>query len=226
MIDWDRAAERYAEEQERSELAEINKKLVRSRFQRLNGKKLLDLGCGYGLYTDYFRSIGAEAIGIDGSRKMIEMARVKYPLSDFLVGDITKPLCFEDCSFNIVFCNQVLMDVENIDFLFSECSRLLQTGGILYYSIVHPAFYNSDWLKDENGYHYAKSVSRYIEPYHFTQTFWGETEHFHRPISFYLNTAAKHGFLLKRMEEPVSYDGRIKNKDLPLFLFAENEKLY
>lgn len=37
---WNHAAQRYAEDQEN--------------------------GCGYGVYTDYFRSIGAEVIGIDG----------------------------------------------------------------------------------------------------------------------------------------------------------------
>lgn len=225
MIDWDRAAEKYVEDQEHSDFVRINKKVVESRFQRLNGEKLLDLGCGYGCYTDYFGNIGAKAIGIDGSEKMIETARMKYPLSEFSVSDITKPLSFEDGSFDIVFCNQVLMDVENIDFIFSECSRILKTGGIFYYSIVHPAFYDCDWLKDENGYRYAKSIKRYIEPYHFTQTFWGETEHFHRPMSYYFNAAVKHGFLLKQVEEPVSYDGKTKNKDLPLFLFIENEKI-
>lgn len=225
MSGWDRAAEKYTEEQEFSEFSAVNKKVVAARFRRLNGEKLLDLGCGYGFYTDYFRSVGAEAIGIDGSEKMIEMARMKYPLSDFAVSDITKPLHFADSSFDVVFCNQVLMDIENIDHVFSECSRILKTGGIFYYSIVHPAFYDCDWLKDENGYCCAKSVTKYIEPYHFTQAFWGETEHFHRPMSYYFNIAAKHGFLLKRAEEPVSYDGKTKNKDLPLFLFVENEKL-
>lgn len=225
LIGWNHAAEKYAEDQERSEFVKSNKKAVEARFKQLNGEKLLDLGCGYGCYTDYFRSIGADAIGIDGSEKLIEIARMKYPLSVFSVSDITKPLDLEDHTFDIVFCNQVLMDIENIDFVFSECSRILKTGGIFYYSIVHPAFYDCDWLKDESGYCYAKSIEKYIEHYHFTNRFWGETEHFHRPISFYLNIAAKHGFLLKRAEEPVSYDGETKNKDLPLFLFVENEKI-
>lgn len=225
LTDWNHAAERYAEDQEQSEFVKSNKKVVESRFRRFNGEKLLDLGCGYGCYTDYFRNIGADVIGIDGSEKMIELARVKYPLSAFSVADLTKPLDFEDNWFDIVFCNQVLMDIEDIDLVFSECSRILKTGGILYFSIVHPCFYDCDWLKDESGYHYAKSMKKYIEHYHFTQRVWGETEHFHRPISYYLNVAAKYGFWLKRAEEPVSYDGKVKNKDLPLFFFAEYKKI-
>lgn len=218
---WDSAALKYTEDQERSEFVEGNKRVVESRFEHFNGEKVLDLGCGYGFFTDYFRSIGADAIGIDGSEKMIEIAKDRYPMTDFSVMDITMPYAFENNQFDVVFSNQVLMDIENIDFVFSECNRILKTGGIFYYSIVHPAFYDCHWLKDENGYMYAKVIANYIKPYHFTQEFWGETEHFHRPLSYYLNLAVKNGFALKQTCEPVSYDGVNKNSDLPLFFFAE-----
>lgn len=225
MIDiikqWNKAASKYAEDQERSEFVESNKRVVKTRFKHFNGEKVLDLGCGYGFFTDYFRNIGADAIGIDGSEKMIELARNGYPFTKFFVMDITKPFAFENNQFDVVFSNQVFMDTEDIDFVFSECKRILKTGGILYYSIVHPAFYDCHWQKDENGYRYAKVMDKYIKPYQVTQNFWGETEHFHRPLSYYLNVAAKNGFILKETCEPVSYDGINKNSDLPLFFFAE-----
>ena len=218
---WNNAALKYAEDQERSEFAESNKRVVKARFEHFNGEKVLELCCGYGFYTDYFRSIGANVIGIDGSEKMIEIARKRYPNTAFSVMDITTPLAFESNQFDVVFSNQVLMDIEDIDFVFSECRRILKPGGILYYSIVHPAFYDCHWQKDENGYSYAKVIDKYIKPYQFTNEFWGETEHFHRPLSDYLNVAAKNGFALKQTCEPVSYDGISKNSDLPLFFFAE-----
>lgn len=221
---WNNAAVKYTEDQENSEYVEGNKKIVMNRFKHFNGEKVLDLGCGYGFFTDYFRTICANAVGIDGSEKMIEIAKERYPMADFSVMDITKPLDFENGLFDMVFSNQVFMDVENIDFVFSECGRLLKIGGILYYSIVHPAFYDCHWLKDENGYRYAKAIEKYIEPYQFKNEFWGETNHFHRPLSYYLNIAAKNGFMLKEVIEPVSYDGKNKNSDLPLFFFAEYKK--
>lgn len=225
IAQWNNAALKYTEDQESSEYVEVNKKIVMKRFEHFNGEKILDLGCGYGFFTDYFRSIGADAIGIDGSEKMIEIAKERYPMADFSVMDITKPLDFENGRFDIVFSNQVFMDIENIDFVFSECSRLLKSGGILYYSIVHPAFYDGHWLNDENGYKYAKAIEKYIEPYQFTNEFWGETNHFHRPLSYYLNIAVKNGFMLKEVSEPASYDGKNKNSDLPLFFFAEYNKI-
>lgn len=221
ITQWDQAALRYTEGQENSEFSESNKRVVKSRFAHFNGEKLLDMGCGYGLYTDYFRRIGAEAIGIDGSEKMVEIAGKRYPQTAFRIMDITAPLAFESEQFDIVFSNLVLMDIETIEPVFSECKRILKAGGIFYYSIVHPAFYDCQWLKDEEEYKYAKAMKRYIQPYHFTNEFWGETAHFHRPLSYYLNIASKYRFVLKQSWEPVSYDGINKNSDLPLFFFAE-----
>lgn len=218
---WNSAAAKYAEDQECSEFAESNKSIVKARFQRFCGEKVLDLGCGYGFYTDYFRRIGANATGIDGSEKMIEIAKKYYPDTEFYVMDITTPLNFENDHFDLVFSNQVMMDIENVDLVFSQCKRILKTGGTFYYSIVHPAFYDCHWQEDKNGYRYAKVMDKYIMPYQLTNEFWGETVHFHRPLSYYLNAAARNGFALKETCEPVSYDGINKNSDLPLFFFAE-----
>ena len=48
---------------------------------QFSGESVLDLGCGYGCYTDYFRTAGADVIGIDGSEKMIELARADIGVS-------------------------------------------------------------------------------------------------------------------------------------------------
>ena len=217
---WDHAAAAFANDQEMSEFAESNKSVIKARFQRMNGERVLDLGCGYGWYTDFFARNGADAVGVDGSEKLIAIARERYPNSEFSIADIEKPLPFSDGGFDIVFSNQVLMDIEDADFVISESERVLKHGGVFYFGIVHPCFYDCKWLKDENGYRYAKAMDRYISSYRLTNEFWG-TAHFHRPLSFYLNAAAKHGFTLKEICEPVSYDGVTKNNELPLFFFAE-----
>jgi len=159
---WERVAERFAADQKRSEYADINKVVIKRRFQRFNGEKLLDLGCGYGYYTEYFDGIGAHTVGIDGAKTMIRIAREKYPNGVFSIVDLTYSLPFEDATFDLVFCNQVLMDIKKIDDVFNECYRVLNDNGIFYYSIVHPAFYNGVWQVDKNGFKYAKAVSRYL----------------------------------------------------------------
>ena len=112
---WDNAAAAFSEDQERSEFADSNKSVIEERFRRLNGERVLDLGCGYGWYTDFFTRNGADAVGVDGSEKMIAIAQERYPNLDFTLANIEKSLPFADGCFDIVFSNQVLMDIENTE---------------------------------------------------------------------------------------------------------------
>ena len=220
---WNQAAQSFTDGQECSAFAELNKKFVKQRFKKLNGEKVLDLGCGYGWYADYFSRIGGNVVGIDGAEAMLDIARNRSPAGSFFLADITRPLPFSSGSFDIVFCNQVLMDIENIEPVFSECARLLKPGGVFWYSIVHPAFYCA-WQTDENGYRFGKLVTSYLSPTVIVNRFWGETTHFHRPLSCYLNAAADAGLVLTHTEEPRSYDKSVENDDLPLFFFSEYKK--
>jgi 2-polyprenyl-3-methyl-5-hydroxy-6-metoxy-1,4-benzoquinol methylase len=218
---WNDAAASYAEEQERSAFAEANRSIVKTRFEKLCGEKVLDLGCGYGSYTNYFRSIGGCATGVDGASSMVGLAKDKYPESAFEVVNITEKLPFDDDSFDIVFCNQVLMDIEHVERVLADVARVLKPGGIFYFSIVHPAFYNGEWVEGNPS---GKLITSYITPGITENHFWGETTHFHRPLSFYLNACSDAGLSLVHTEEPRAYDGVSKNEDIPLFFFAEYRK--
>ena len=222
---WNQAAGAFAKEQEQSAFSDMNKAVVKERFTSLSGEKVLDLGCGYGYYTDYLRSIGGDVIGVDGSPAMIEIAKEKYPESAFAVADITGKRPFEDEEFDIVFCNQVLMDIDPVGPVFTECRRVLKPGGIFYYSIVHPAFYTGEWKVDGETGRAGKMVTSYITPSVCENRFWGETKHYHRPLSDYLNGAAEAGLVLVHADEPKSYENAGKNEEIPLFFFAEYRKV-
>ena len=218
---WNDAAAQYTADQESSEFAEVNKNVVMRRFNNLQGRSVLDLGCGYGWYTDYFRRIGAQAVGCDGAEKMIEIARSRYPETVFETADILSSLPYSDKRFDLVFCNQVLMDLGEIAPLMREIHRIIADNGIFYMSIVHPAFYDCRWGKDEAGFRRTKIMERYLTEYCFDNEFWGRTRHYHRTVSGYLNTITDAGFRLVHMEEPRSYDGVHKSAEFPLFLMAE-----
>jgi SAM-dependent methyltransferase len=64
--------------------------------------KILDLGCGTGIYTDLFRRLGYESIGIDISQTAILKAKAKYPDSNFEVADALD-LKYEKKSFDMIF---------------------------------------------------------------------------------------------------------------------------
>lgn len=199
----------------------MNKTVVKNRFTDLKGKSLLNLGCGYGWYSNYFVEIGARVTACDGSEKMISPAKNTYKDIDFELVDIEKHLPYNDNEFDIVFCNQVLMDIENVGEIFQQIFRVTRQGGRFYMAIVHPAFYDCLWGEDENGFKKAKIMEKYLSEYNFANPYWGETQHFHRTISYYINRITDCGFRLTHMEEPKSYDGINKSDEFPLFLFME-----
>jgi trans-aconitate 2-methyltransferase len=70
------------------------------------GERILDLGCGTGHLTSEIASVGAEVIGIDNSRSMIEEARRLYP---DLVFEIRDAADFHlDGLFDAIFSNAAI----------------------------------------------------------------------------------------------------------------------
>jgi ubiquinone/menaquinone biosynthesis C-methylase UbiE len=170
-----------------------------------------------------FSRNGCNVTGCDGSVEMIKIARAKYPACQFDIVNLLDRMPYGDNDFDMVFCNLVLMDIDPIDKTISEFYRIIKRNGLLFFSIVHPAFYLADWEEDENGCIKSKKVKNYITPCIKKQNFWGVTTHYHRPIFYYFNKLSETGFSLKNMFEPIIYEER-KIPDIPLYLFAEFRK--
>lgn len=217
---WNQAADAYWEEENRSQNVRQNRAIVEARFPDLSGWEVLDVGCGCGDYTDYFRRAGAHVIGCDGAPAMLELARKQFPEGTYELVNLLDRLPYKDGRFDLVFCNMVLMDLPELDELFGEFARVLKKGGTLYFSIVHPSGYPGEWVVDGQGIRIAKCVRNSGEIYQYTHQFCGGTTQFHRPVSFYFNLAAENGFRLVHMEEPIFNDEKGR-AGIPLFLFAE-----
>jgi ubiquinone/menaquinone biosynthesis C-methylase UbiE len=185
--EWNNASKAYSENNCKSIHQIFCQNFVKNYFLDLNNKKILDAGCGNGDYTHILIENGGNVIGCDGSKEMINIARIKYPNYTFEIVNLLHNLPYEGNGFDIVFCNLVLMDIEPIDKIISEFYRVLKNNGKLFFSIVHPSFFLGDWEKDETGKKVAKKINNYITPCIEKLNFWGITTHYHRPISFYYN---------------------------------------
>ena len=106
--------------------------------QKLNGLRLLDLGCGPGIHLQEYIRRGAEGFGIDLSEKMIELAKKHCPKANYAVGSCTA-LPYQDAYFDIVTASFVLDHLQNIEPAIKEVRRVLKNGGLLVYSVPHPA---------------------------------------------------------------------------------------
>ncbi len=110
---------------------ETNERLIET-FARVTGlpagARVVDLGCGSGVFTDRLQAHGYQATGVDLSPKLIEIAREKYPAIEFLEGDI-EALPFPDGHFDGVLLSGVLHHFLDISRCVAEVKRILRPGG-------------------------------------------------------------------------------------------------
>jgi SAM-dependent methyltransferase len=98
---------------------------------RLHARKVMDLGCGAGDSVDLFRSVDpdVEWVGVD-IEESAEVAERTRADAEFVTFD-GRTLPFDDASFELVYCKQVLEHVEHPRELVAEATRVLRPGGHL-----------------------------------------------------------------------------------------------
>lgn len=95
------------------------------------GDRVLDLGCGAGVFTSIAVGAGASAVGADIAEAALRRARTAFPDLDFRLVPIDGPLPFEDCSFDVLWASQVIEHVADTARWLSEARRVLVPRGRL-----------------------------------------------------------------------------------------------
>ncbi len=128
---YDRVAEKYSE----YSLGRLSQYQLAKFISYLNGKRVLDVGCGSGRDTDYLTEEGYAVTGIDASKAMIELAREKMA-GTFEVMDMMS-LRFDNSSFDGIWCCASLFHLPKKDapVAVGEFARTLKEGGVLYVSV-------------------------------------------------------------------------------------------
>jgi ubiquinone/menaquinone biosynthesis C-methylase UbiE len=85
-----------------SEAAVVVKEKIDKFIRLLPGKRVLDVGCGPGHDTNYLTERGFECLGIDLSKKMIQIAKKNFK-GRFKVADFFN-LRFRDNVFDGLWC--------------------------------------------------------------------------------------------------------------------------
>ena len=95
------------------------------------GVRALDLACGTGDITFALQDRGAQAVGLDITVRMLEIARRKRAAGPaFLAGDMMA-LPFPDSSVDIVTTGYGIRNVPLIGHAIAEIHRVLRPGGVL-----------------------------------------------------------------------------------------------
>ncbi len=101
------------------------------------GKKILDIGCGAGRTSHYFRNFTDQYIGVDYSKSMIDYCKRQYSDLEFKHCDVRELSCFDDGEFDFVMFSYNGLDYINHDERISalkEIRRILKQGGTFVFS--------------------------------------------------------------------------------------------
>lgn len=150
-----------------------------------SGANVLDLCTGSGDLIGVIKYYYPDCniTGVDFSEKMLEIAKKKYPKTNFWTQDATN-LSFYDATFDYVVCSFGFRNIQEKSKALSEISRVLKNGGYfmhLDFGAKHiiAKIYNlialmlaKKYSKDFNAYKYLiKSINNFLPPKELIKTF-------------------------------------------------------
>ena len=108
----------------------------------LEGKKVLDVGCGGGILAQALGELGAEVTGIDASEKTIGVAKSHSELikSDvkFFQQTIEEFVSSNpEAKFDVITCLEMLEHVPSPGDIINSCSKILNDHGDIFFSTIN-----------------------------------------------------------------------------------------
>jgi ubiquinone/menaquinone biosynthesis C-methylase UbiE len=161
------------------------------------GRRVLDAGCGPGIYAEELLARGADVVAVDGSTAMVELARQRLGArARVLHADLNKPLPFESSEFDLIVCALVIHHLDDREACLREFFRVLRRGGHVVISTQHPT---TDWLRKGGSYFETKLEEDiwHRETDDYTIRFWRE------PLTAFCGAVTDAGFLIERLVEPL-----------------------
>ena len=179
---------------------------LRAMLPDLRGRRVLDLGCGFGWFCRWAREQGAVHVeGIDVSEKML--ARARATAADAAIAyrraDMER-LALPTAAFDLVYSSLALHYIADLEQLLSQVHRSLVPGGGLVFSVEHPIYTapaHPGWLADTAG-RKTWGVDGYLDEGP-RSTDWltkGVIKQ-HRTLATYINMLLRLGFTLSHLEE-------------------------
>lgn len=174
----------------------------------MQGKRVLDLGCGFGWHCKYAIEQGAEAVtGIDLSERMIDGARERNADERITYRQLAvEDFEYRPEAFEVVLSSLTFHYIESFDDLCRKIHTTLTTGGAFVFSVEHPVFTaegSQDWHRDAAGNALHWPVDRYYTEGRREATFLGEqVVKYHKTLTTYLNGLLRAGFEITEIHEP------------------------
>lgn len=179
---------------------------IRAMLPDVAGKRVVDLGCGFGWAARWMREQGAShVLGIDLSANMIARAKAmtQDPAIAFEIADL-ETLELPDAAFDLAYSALSFHYIRDFDRLARMLHRALVPDAHLVFTIEHPIYMaaaHPRWGQDEDG-RKTWPVNRYfIEGERHTDWYVKGVIKYHRTVGTTLNALIGAGFTLRHVEE-------------------------
>ena len=179
---------------------------IRNMLPDVTGRRVADLGCGFGWASRWFRENGAASIlGFDLSENMLRRARTDThdPAIEYRLADLEE-LVLPERGFDLVYSSLTFHYVRNFGRLIRMIHAALAPAGDLVFTIEHPIYMaaaNPRWILDEDGRKTWPVNGYAAEGERRTDWFAPGVLKYHRTLATTLNTLIGTGFELRRIEE-------------------------
>lgn len=184
----------------------------------MNGKIVLDLGCGYGHNCIDFVHRGANrVVGLDISQKMLDVAKKESydPKIKYLNMSMTDIASINE-KFDLIYSSLAFHYIEDFSRLICDIYGLLNPGGVLLYSQEHPIITatidgKGHFNRDENGNRASYTFSNYNQSGK-REIHWivDGVVKYHRPMGKLLTEIACSGFIIEVVCEPTPKEWAIE----------------
>ena len=130
-------AESY--DREANPMLSLEQRILESLLPPVAGLDVVDLGCGTGRWLDALKGARAHSLlGVDPSPEMLSHASAKLGEAATFVCEEYANVLIPTASADLVLCNFVLSYVEDAEELLKLARNILQPGGYLFLTDVHP----------------------------------------------------------------------------------------
>jgi SAM-dependent methyltransferase len=209
---------------------------LRSMLPDLQGKRVLDLGCGFGWFSRWAREQGAIGVlGIDVSENMLKRA-IEMTSGDGIIYqrlDLERiELC--EAAFDLAFSSLALHYIENLSRVFASVHHALVPGGWLIFSTEHPIYTapsRPEWLIGRDGSRTWPVDGYLAESPRVTDWLAKGVIKQHRTIGTTVNLLIRSGFALTHLEEWGPTDDQLathpelsEHRERPMFLMVAARK--